>query len=76
MSDSEFDKGVGATLIVFFIIAILIAVCSLIAWSYNCASHRFLGSAGGPCFANHTCRDGLNCVSINDSDEVGICVKK
>ena len=38
-------------------------------------SHRFLGSKGGPCFANNTCRENLVCLH-GEGAEPGICAGK
>lgn len=37
-------------------------------------SHRYLGSQGAPCFANHTCRENLVCL-WGEGASPGICAK-
>ncbi len=37
-------------------------------------SHEKLGSKGGPCFANHTCREQLVCLH-GEGAEPGTCAK-
>ncbi len=39
------------------------------------AGHVFLGAKGGPCCANHTCRENLIC-QYGEGHEPGTCVSK
>lgn len=61
--------GFVAGLILSFGMILIIAANSCVE-----RSHRFLGSKGAPCFANHTCREGLICL-YGEGAEPGTCAK-
>lgn len=72
MADKDFLDGVYIT---SMITLILLTMMFVLSYRYGNASHEFLGSKSGPCFANHTCRSELFCLH-GDGAEPGTCVKK
>jgi hypothetical protein len=60
MSDEDIVKMVAIWFFsVFFAVFVTIGVVD------KEGSHRYLGSKGGPCFPNMTCRENLRCIEFD-----------